>query len=133
MINKINIFTYDDIEVINQGSICKVYWYRIAGSKKEYARARMEIKRMHLNGGGVCQGRAIFTLTALDSGAVTNGRGELTVSIHSGINFFRSESKGYLYATVHEIFNYKRICNYEVQVTNEKLLYGSHIQGNGLP
>ena len=26
-----------------------------------YARARMEIKPEHLNGGGVCQGGAIFT------------------------------------------------------------------------
>ena len=27
-----------------------------------YAKARMEIKPEHLNGGGVCQGGAIFTL-----------------------------------------------------------------------
>ena len=30
-----------------------------------YAKARMEIKPMHLNGGGVCQGGAIFTLADL--------------------------------------------------------------------
>ena len=37
-----------------------------------YAKARMEIKPMHLNGGGVCQGGAIFTLADLAFAAATN-------------------------------------------------------------
>lgn len=59
-----------------------------------YAKARMEIKPEHLNGGGVCQGGAIFTLADLAFAAATNSHARLTLSITSSINFFKAESKG---------------------------------------
>ncbi|MDR1344839.1 MAG: PaaI family thioesterase [Tannerellaceae bacterium] len=84
-----------------------------------YARARMEILPVHLNGGGVCQGGAIFTLADLAFAAATNSHAQLTFSITSSINFFRSESCGYLYAEAREAFSHKRLSNCEVKVTNE--------------
>ncbi|MDR3141815.1 MAG: PaaI family thioesterase [Tannerellaceae bacterium] len=84
-----------------------------------YARARMEIKPEHLNGGGVCQGGAIFTLADLAFAAATNSHARLTFSINSTINFFRSERKGFLYAEAKEVFNHKRLSNCEVNITNE--------------
>lgn len=84
-----------------------------------YARARMEIQPMHLNGGGVCQGGAIFTLADLAFAAATNSHARLTFSITSSINFFKSESHGFLYAEAREVFNHKRLANCEVQITNE--------------
>ena len=77
-----------------------------------YAKARMEIKPMHLNGGGVCQGGAIFA-------AATNSHARLTLSITSNINFFKAESKGFLYAEAREVFSHKRLANCEVNITNE--------------
>lgn len=74
-----------------------------------YAKARMEIKPEHLNGGGVCQGGAIFTLADLAFAAATNSHARLTLSITSSINFFKAESKGYLYAEAHETFSHKRL------------------------
>ena len=73
-----------------------------------YAKARMEIKPEHLNGGGVCQGGAIFTLADLAFAAAT-----------SSINFFKAESKGFLYAEAREAFSHKRLANCEVRITNE--------------
>jgi len=87
--------------------------------KSGYAKARMEIKPMHLNGGGVCQGGAIFTLADLAFAAATNSHARLTFSITSNVNFFKSESKGFLYAEAREVFNHKRLANCEVNVTNE--------------
>jgi acyl-CoA thioesterase len=84
-----------------------------------YAKARMEIKPEHLNGGGVCQGGAIFTLADLAFAAATNSHARLTFSINSTINFFQSERKGFLYAEAKEVFNHKRLSNCEVTVTNE--------------
>lgn len=84
-----------------------------------YARARMEIRPEHLNGGGVCQGGAIFTLADLAFAAATNSHARLTFSITSSINFFKSESKGFLYAEAHEAFSHKRLANCEVRITNE--------------
>ena len=84
-----------------------------------YARARMEIKPELLNGGGVCQGGAIFTLADLAFAAATNSHAQLTLSITTTINFFKAESKGYLYAEAQEVFNRTRLSNCEVRVTNE--------------
>ena len=56
-----------------------------------YAKARMEIKPEHLNGGGVCQGGAIFTLADLAFAAATNSHARLTLSITSSINFFKAK------------------------------------------
>lgn len=84
-----------------------------------YAKARMEIKPEHLNGGGVCQGGAIFTLADLTFAATTNSHARLTLSITSSINFFKAESKGFLYAEAREAFSHKRLANCEVRITNE--------------
>ena len=59
-----------------------------------YAKARMLIKPEHLNGGGVCQGGAIFTLADLAFAAATNSHARLTLSITSNINFFQSREQG---------------------------------------
>ncbi|MDR0955486.1 MAG: PaaI family thioesterase [Rikenellaceae bacterium] len=82
------------------------------------AKARMEITPRHLNGGGVCQGGAIFTLADLAFAAATNSRGTLTVSVQSNINLFRSEKEGFLYAEAREVFDHRRISNCEVRITN---------------
>ena len=71
-----------------------------------YAKARME-------------GGAIFTLADLAFAAATNSHARLTLSITSSINFFKAESKGYLYAEAHETFSHKRLANCEVRITNE--------------
>ncbi|MCD7930159.1 MAG: PaaI family thioesterase [Tannerellaceae bacterium] len=88
--------------------------------KKGYAKARMNITPEHLNGGGVCQGGAIFTLADLAFAAATNSHARMTLSITATINFFRSEKEGYLYAEAREIFDHKRLSNCEVSITNEK-------------
>ncbi len=84
-----------------------------------YAKARMKIKPEHLNGGGVCQGGAIFTLADLAFAAATNSHAQLTLSINTHINFFKSEREGYLYAEAKEMLNRKHLSNCEVQITNE--------------
>ncbi|MDR1524038.1 MAG: PaaI family thioesterase [Tannerella sp.] len=83
------------------------------------ARARMKILPKHLNGGGVCQGGAIFTLADLAFAAAVNSHAELTFSIQSDIRFFKAESEGYLYADAKEIFNRGRLASAEVRITNE--------------
>ena len=51
--------------------------------KEGYGRARMLITPEHLNGGGVCQGGAIFTLADLAFAAAVNSHGVLTFSTSS--------------------------------------------------
>ena len=85
-----------------------------------YAKACMEVKPEHLNGGGVCQGGALFTLADLAFAAATNSHARLTFSIDSSIHFFRSVSQGILYAEAHVVFNLKRLANCEVRITTEE-------------
>jgi len=85
-----------------------------------YARARMEIKPMHLNGGGVCQGGAIFTLADLAFAVACNSHATLTLSITSAIQIFKSEKSGFLYAEAREIYDHKRLSHCEVRITNEQ-------------
>ncbi|MDR1723472.1 MAG: PaaI family thioesterase [Tannerella sp.] len=83
------------------------------------ARTRMKITPAHLNGGGVCQGGAIFTLADLAFAAAVNSHAQLTYSIWSHIQFFKSENSGWLYAEAREIFNRGRLSSAEISVTNE--------------
>ena len=62
---------------------------------------------------------AIFTLADVAFAAATNSHARLTLSITSSINFFKAESKGFLYAEAREAFSHKRLANCEVRITNE--------------
>lgn len=83
------------------------------------ARARMEILPKHLNGGGVCQGGALFTLADLAFAAAVNSHARLTFSIQANIQFFKSESRGVLYAEAKEVSNGGKLVSAEVRITNE--------------
>lgn len=84
-----------------------------------YARARMEIRPLHLNGGGVCQGGALFTLADFAFAVAANSHAQLTFSICSEIHIFKSERAGFLYAEAREQFSHSRLSNCEVKITNE--------------
>lgn len=88
--------------------------------KPGYARARMLVTERHLNGGGVCQGGALFTLADLAFAAVANSHRQLTLSVTANITFLRSVKQGYVYAEATELFNHHRIPFVEVKITDEK-------------
>lgn len=88
--------------------------------KDGYAKARMLITPEHLNGGGVCQGGALFTLADLAFAAAVNSHLVLTFSTSSNITFFCSVKEGYVYAEAIEIVNHSRLPYAEVRITDEK-------------
>lgn len=85
-----------------------------------YAKARMLITPEHLNGGGVCQGGALFTLADLAFAAAVNSHLVLTFSTTSNITIFRSVVEGYVFAEANEIVNHPRLPYAEVKITDEK-------------
>lgn len=88
--------------------------------KPGYARARMEVTERHLNGGGVCQGGALFTLADLAFAAVANSHRQLTLSVTANITFLRPAKSGFVYAEATEVFNHYRIPFVEVKITDER-------------
>ena len=98
---------------------CRANGIHLTVIRPGYAEAELEITPDKLNGLDLVQGGAIFTLADLAFAAATNSHAQLTLSITSNINFFRAESKGFLYAEAREVLNKKRLANCEVNITNE--------------
>ena len=87
--------------------------------KSGYARAKMEIKDMHLNAGNVVQGGAIFTLADLAFAAAVNAYGNLAMSIETSIRYFRGIGEGTLFAEANILNIHPKLATFEVKVTNE--------------
>ncbi len=82
--------------------------------------AKMEICPYHLNGVGIVQGGAIYTLADLALAAASNSYGQTAVGLTSNIAYFKAESSGTLYATATEVSLRRSVATYQVNVTNEK-------------
>ena len=85
-----------------------------------HAKAKMEIKDMHLNAGNVVQGGAIFTLADLAFAAAVNAYGNLAMSIETSIRYFKGVGSGTLFADARLVHLHKKLASFEVRVTNEE-------------
>ena len=108
------------MDILNANdAFCRENGIQLVEIGADFGEARMPITPRVLNAGGTAQGGAIFALADLAFAAATNSHARLTLSITSNINFFKAESKGYLYAEAKEAFSHKRLANCEVRITNE--------------
>lgn len=93
---------------------------RIEEIRPGYAKAVMTVSDEHLNGGGVCQGGAFFTLADLAFAAVMNCRGKLTFGIQNSIMFLGSAGLGdVLTAEAAELLDHAKIPCIEARITNQ--------------
>lgn len=84
------------------------------------AQARMVVEEKHLNGGGVCQGGALFTLADLAIAAAMNASGVLTFGVENTITFVRSARLGdILTATARMTHNHRKLPFCQVEVHNQ--------------
>lgn len=81
--------------------------------------ARLEVGARHLNGVGIVQGGAIFTLADLAFAAAANSHGEIAVAIDVSISFIRAVSGGTLTADAREEAVNPRLSTCVVRVTDE--------------
>jgi uncharacterized domain 1 len=88
--------------------------------KPGYARAKLEIKEMHLNAGNVVQGGAIFTLADLAFAAAVNAYGNLAMSIETSIRYFKGVEKGILFAEAKALNIHPKLATFEVSVTSDE-------------
>lgn len=94
---------------------------RLLEVKEGYSKASMEVTRYHMNAGGTTQGGAIFTLADFALAAAANSHGKLSLTLTSGIHFFRTSGPGdVLTAQAREKFIHKRTSFYQVDVTNQE-------------
>lgn len=81
--------------------------------------ARMLVRPHHLNGLGVVQGGAIFTLADFAFAAAVNGRGLVAVAIDVNIHYLKGPRGGMLEATAREVALNPRLGSYLVDVRDD--------------
>jgi uncharacterized domain 1 len=93
---------------------------QITELKKGYAKAEMTVTERHINGAGVCQGGAIFTLADLSFAGAVNGSGVATLGINNTISFLKSAKLGdHLTAECMEILDHHKLPYCEIRVYNQ--------------
>jgi len=80
---------------------------------------RMTVVPEHLNGVGIVQGGAIFTLADFAFAAASNSYGTVAVAINVSISFLKATSSGVLVAEAKETSRNPRLGTYTVDVRDE--------------
>ena len=105
---------------------------KITKVDNEHAVAEMTVTSVHLNGGHVCQGGALFTFADLAIAALMNQHGELTFGISNNIMFVSSAKEGdLLRAEATFVADHHKIPSVEVNVTNQDDKLICHVTGLG--
>ena len=107
-------------ETLNRDDrFCRYNEMRIDVIRPGYAEAVMEITENKLNGLGIAQGGAIFTLADLAFAGASNAAGFRTVAFTSNISFIRPGTGRRLRAVATEVSRGRRTGVYSVQVFND--------------
>lgn len=84
-----------------------------------YAKCFMEIQPRHCNALGIPMGGTMFTLADFAFAVAANQRGRDVVTQASQITFLKSAQGKRLTATARQVKDGKRVCFYEVKVTDD--------------
>ena len=105
---------------------------QITEVNEHHAVAVMTVTDVHLNGGNVCQGGALFTLADLAIAALLNQNGQLTFGISNNISFVSSAKLGdTLRAEATHVCDHHKIPSVEARVTNQDGKLICHVTGMG--
>jgi acyl-CoA thioesterase len=100
-------------------------WAAVAGARlvevrEGYARVRMRLRPDHLNGVGVAQGGAVFTLADFAFAVASNSHGTVAVALDVAITFARAARTGTLTAEAREESLSRRVSVCLVRVTDDR-------------
>ena len=122
----------DVIELMNRDKFAANAGCKITEVDERHAVAEMTVTSEHLNGGGVCQGGALFTLGDLAIAALVNSGGRLTFGISNNITFVSSANVGdHLRAEAVWVADHYKIPSAEARVTNQEGRLICHVTGMG--
>lgn len=83
------------------------------------ARARMELRDVHLNSAGTVHGGAIFSLADAVFSVASNSHGTLAMAINVSISFFKAVKSGVLFAEGREVSLNPKLATYLIDVKDE--------------
>ena len=85
-----------------------------------YAKTRVEVESRHLNGAGVVQGGALFTLADLAFAVASNTSGKVALGVNMQMSCMKATRSGTLIAEATELSRSRKISHCQVRITNEK-------------
>lgn len=107
------------IKTVKNDQFAKLLGLKLIKVDIGYAEVRMEIKEEHLNGLGIVQGGAIFTLADFAFAAAANASGKVTIGINANITYSKPAKGKTLLAKATEISASRSLCNYTVDIYDE--------------
>ena len=96
-----------------------------------YARCSMEIQPRHCNALGIPMGGAVFTLADFAFAVAANQEGRDVVTQASQVTFLKAARGKYLTAEARQVKDGKRVCFYEVKVTDDRGTEVAFVTVNG--
>ena len=82
------------------------------------AKAKMEIRKHHLNGANTVHGAAMVTLADWVFAVASNSHGTIAMGINVSISYLKAIREGVLYAEALEVSKNPKLATYQVQVTD---------------
>ena len=93
------------------------------------AQAEMDVSDYHLNGLGITNGGAIFTLADIAFAAASNSHENDAVAIHADISFFKASKSGKMIAKATEVHRNRKLATYQIDVFDEEGRLIASMQG----
>lgn len=93
---------------------------RVVEVRLGYARTEMTVEPRHMNGVGILQGGAVFTLADLAFAAASNSHGVVAVAAQVDITYFKAVRAGRLTAVAEEISRTHKLSTCLIRVTDEE-------------
>jgi acyl-CoA thioesterase len=93
---------------------------RVVEVRLGYARTEMTVEPRHMNGVGILQGGAVFTLADLAFAAASNSHGVVAVAAQVDITYFKAVREGKLTAVAEEISRTHKLSTCLIRVTDEE-------------
>jgi phenylacetic acid degradation protein PaaD len=111
-----NVIAADKIKIIDNDQFAKHVGLELVKVEVGYAEVKLEIQEKHLNGVGIVQGGALFTLADFAFAAASNAAGKVTVGINANITYSRPAKGKTLLAKATETSASRSLCNYTVDI-----------------
>jgi len=84
------------------------------------ARCAMKVRHKHLNGSGIVQGGALFTLADFAFGVLADSKGYVQLSLNNSISYLRPGNLGDTLTAIARVISMgNNICFYEVDIYNQ--------------
>jgi acyl-CoA thioesterase len=109
----------DLIKNVKNDQFAKYIGIKLLEVRNGYAVTELKLNENHLNGINLVQGGVIFTLADYAFAAASNSGGSMTVGINVNISYFKTPVGKTIRAEAKEICVQKRICAYQVDISDE--------------